>query len=135
MVKKPVKNVKPAKNATPAKNAKPANKAPVVPAIEPSAGKVVESTDNTQPEQKPEVKKPDLNKDNVKHAIAQGKALIKEGKSKADAARLIYATIKDEGKEVIVAAFIEGATLTEKGALTYWYNCRRRADKEEKKSS
>ena len=38
--------------------------------------------------------------------------------------------MKDEPKEVIVAAFIEGATLTEKGALTYWYNCRRKAAKE-----
>lgn len=118
----------------PAKNVTPADEKPVAPAVEPLAGKTVESTENTKPEQKPEVKKPDLNKATVKNAIAQGQALIKDGKSKADAARAIYSAIKDEGKEVIVAAFIEGATLTEKGALTYWYNCRRRADKEDKKA-
>ena len=73
-----------------------------------------------------------LDKKNVKEAIAQGKALIKDGKSKADAAKAIYVLIKDEEKEVIVAAFVEGATLTEKGALTYWYNCKRWAAKETK---
>ena len=76
------------------------------------------------------VKKIDLTKPLIKDAIAQGKAIIKDGKSKADAARAIYAVIKDEPKEVIVAAFVEGATLTPKGSLTYWYNCKRRAAKE-----
>jgi glycerate-2-kinase len=74
----------------------------------------------------------DLSKPTIQQAIKQGKLLIAEGKSKADAARAIYAAIKDEAKEVIVAAFVEGATLTEKGALTYWYNCKRRASKEQK---
>jgi len=64
----------------------------------------------------------DLSKPNIKEAIAQGLAVLKEGKTKADAARVIYAAIKDEPKEVVVAAFVQGATLTEKGALTYWYN-------------
>ena len=72
----------------------------------------------------------DLNQPTIRFAIDQGKALIAEGKSKADAARLIFAAISTEPKEVIVAAFVEGATLTEKGALTYWYNCRRKAAKE-----
>jgi len=76
-----------------------------------------------------EPKKIDLNKPSIKEAIAQGKAIIKDGKSKADAARAIYALTKDEHKEIIVAAFVEGATLTPKGALTYWYNCKRRATK------
>lgn len=76
------------------------------------------------------VKKIDLTKPLIVEAIAQGKAIIKDGNSKADAARAIYALIKDEPKEVIVAAFVGGATLTEKGALTYWYNCKRRAAKE-----
>jgi hypothetical protein len=75
----------------------------------------------------------DLNKPLIQQAIKQGSLMIADGKSKADAARVMYAVIKDEPKEVIVAAFIEGATLTEKGALTYWYNCKRRAAKEEKK--
>lgn len=65
----------------------------------------------------------------IKEAIAQGKVLIKDGKSKADAARAMFALIHDEQKEAIVAAFVEGATLTEKGALTYWYNCKRRANR------
>jgi hypothetical protein len=77
----------------------------------------------------------DLNKPIIQQAIKQGKALIADGKSKADAARTMYVIIKDEAKEVIVAAFVEGAALTEKGALTYWYNCKRRASKEAKKQT
>lgn len=76
----------------------------------------------------------DLDKPAVKQAISEGKLLIAEGKSKADAARAIYASISEEDKEVIVAAFVEGATLTPKGALTYWYNCRRKASKESKQA-
>ena len=82
-----------------------------------------------------EPKKIDLNKPVIKEAIAQGKAIIKDGKSKAEAARAIYALTKDEPKEIIVAAFVEGATLTPKGALTYWYNCKRRATKTVNKSN
>lgn len=73
--------------------------------------------------------KVDLTKPAIKEAIAQGLAVLKEGKTKADAARVIYAATKDEPKEVVVAAFVQGATLTEKGALTYWYNCKRKAAK------
>jgi predicted phage-related endonuclease len=72
----------------------------------------------------------DLDKPLIQEAIKQGNVLIADGKSKADAARAMYAVIKDEPKEIIVAAFIEGAALTEKGALTYWYNCKRRAAKQ-----
>jgi hypothetical protein len=71
----------------------------------------------------------DLNKSVIKEAITKGKALIKEGKSKVEAAMMIFEAIKDEDKEVIIAALIEGATLTEKGAVTYFYNCRRKAKK------
>lgn len=80
-----------------------------------------------------ELKKIDLNKTSIKDAIAKGKALIKEGKSKADAAMVIFEAMKDEQKDVVVAAFVQGATLTEKGAVTYWYNCRRKAAKITKK--
>ncbi len=76
-----------------------------------------------------ELVKVDLSKQSIQEAIAAGTALIKDGKSKADAARVIYAKISSEPKEVIVAAFVAGATLTEKGALTYWYNCKRKAAK------
>ena len=74
------------------------------------------------------------NAERIRAAIEQGQALIAEGKTKADAARAIYNEIKDEPKEVITAAFVVGATLTEKGALTYWYNCRRKAAKEAARS-
>lgn len=110
------------------KEPKSSNKQP-----EPVAEKTSAEATGTEP--KPEPKKTDLNKSKVKQAISQGKALIKEGKSKADAARAIYAVLKDEDKDVIVGAFIEGATLTEKGALTYWYNCKRKPAKEVKKSA
>jgi hypothetical protein len=73
-----------------------------------------------------------MSKPTIKKAIADGKALIAEGKTKADAARAMYPQISTESKETIIAAFVEGATLTPKGAQTYWYNCRRRASKEKK---
>lgn len=76
---------------------------------------------------------PDLGSPHVREAITQGLALIKDGKSKADAARAMYSLLKDEDKNLIVAAFVAGAALTEKGALTYWYNCKRRAGKEAKR--
>jgi hypothetical protein len=74
-------------------------------------------------------KKPDFNKVNIKKAIAQGKELIKSGKSKADASRAIYDLVKDEEKEVILHVFQQGASLTEKGSLTYLYNIRRKLNK------
>jgi hypothetical protein len=74
-------------------------------------------------------KKPDFNKVNIKKAIAQGKELIKSGKSKADASREIYSLVKDEEKEVILHVFQQGASLTEKGSLTYLYNIRRKLNK------
>lgn len=76
----------------------------------------------------------DLNQPNIRAAIEQGQTLIAEGKTKADAARAIYSEIKGESKDVIVAAFVAGASLTEKGALTYWYNCRRKTAKEAARS-
>jgi hypothetical protein len=42
---------------------------------------------------------------------------------------VIYEALKAEDKEVIAAAFVQGATLTEKGAVTYFYNCKRKAKK------
>lgn len=71
----------------------------------------------------------DLNKPLIKEAITKGQALIKDGKSKVDAAMAIYQALIAEDKEVIIAAFVKGATLTEKGAVTYFYNCRRKAKK------
>jgi hypothetical protein len=88
------------------------------------------NTKQTAPESVATTEAPiDLTKPVIKDAIAKGLAIIKEGKTKADAARAMYDIIKAEPKEVIVAAFVQGATLTEKGALTYWYNCKRKAAK------
>ena len=70
-----------------------------------------------------------LSKPSIKSAIEQGSQMISEGKTKADAARHIFSMIKEESKEIVVAAFVKGASLTDKGALTYWYNCRRRPTK------
>jgi len=78
----------------------------------------------TAPKTKPTA--PPVNKEAIKLAIAEGKAAIKEGKTKVEAAVLMFKRIKDEPREVGVAALIEGASLTERGALTYWYNCRRK---------
>ncbi|OAI44279.1 hypothetical protein AYO42_04995 [Rhizomicrobium sp. SCGC AG-212-E05] len=68
-------------------------------------------------------------KETVKAAVAEGKALIKEGKTKVEATTAMFAKLKTADRETAVAAFMEGAGLTEKGAVTYWYNCRRKASK------
>lgn len=89
--------------------------------------KTATTSENTSADAQP--KKIDLGKPQIKEAIAKGKALIKEGKTKADAAMAIFEALKDEEKDIVIAAFFQGATLTEKGAVTYWYNCRRKAKK------
>lgn len=98
------------------------SKTPSLPAEVKKVDKSVES----------EPKKIDLNKEVIKEAITKGKAIITEGKSKVDAAMSIYEALKAEEKEVIIAAFVQGATLTEKGAVTYFYNCRRKSKKMQK---
>jgi len=66
----------------------------------------------------------------VRKAVALGKEMRKDpNTSKADVARRMYEAIADEPREVIVQAFVDGAGLTPKGAVTYFYNCRRRAEK------
>jgi len=55
--------------------------------------------------------------DNVKKAVAMGKEMSKEkDNSKADVARSMYGTLHEESKEMIIKAFIDGASLTLKGA-------------------
>ena len=73
--------------------------------------------------------KTDLNKANVKKAIAEGRKLIKAGKTKADVSREIFPLIAKESREVICHVFQAGIGLTEKGAVTYYYNCRRKLAK------
>ena len=60
-------------------------------------------------------------------AIAKGLEVLKNGGSKADAARSIFEALDGEDREIVIRAFIEGATLTEKGAPTYFYNITRKA--------
>jgi hypothetical protein len=65
----------------------------------------------------------------VRKAIALGKDMRRApDMSKADVARKMFETIADEPREVIVQAFVDGAGLTPKGAQTYFYNCRRKAN-------
>ena len=126
---KPV--IKPATKAATA--AKPAAPVVVPKADKPAAPQETAPVPATEPAPATaaaaEPKKIDMNKQTIKDAIAKGKALIKEGKSKADAAMVIFEALKAEEKDVVIAAFVQGATLTEKGAVTYWYNCRRKANK------
>jgi hypothetical protein len=76
-----------------------------------------------------EPKKIDLNKPSIKDAIVKGKTLLKEGKTKADVAMIIFEALKAEDKDTVIAAFVQGAGLTGKGSVTYWYNCKRKAGK------
>ena len=46
----------------------------------------------------------------------------------------IFRVIGDGSQETVVQAFIEGASLTPAGALTYWYNCKRKLARERKKA-
>lgn len=117
-----------------AKEKAKSKKAAAKPAKEDAKRAEVEQTPATA-DMTPSATKVHLGSPEVQAAIKEGLALIKDGKSKADAAWAIYGKIKDEGKDLIVAAFMIGATLTAKGALTYWYNCRRRASKEAKKTA
>lgn len=73
--------------------------------------------------------KSDLNKANVKKAISEGKKLLKSGKTKAEVSREIFPLIDKESREVICHVFQKGVNLTEKGSMTYYYNCRRRSGK------
>jgi len=82
-----------------------------------------------QPNETTATKKSDFSKANIKKAIAHGKKLIKSGKSKADVSREIYSLVNDEDREVILHVFQQGASLTEKGSLTYLYNIKRKLNK------
>ena len=68
--------------------------------------------------------------DLIAQAILEGQALIAEGKTKVEAAMTIYRHLNESPQEVVLQAFIDGASLTPKGALTYWYNCRRKFSQE-----
>ena len=65
------------------------------------------------------------NPENVRKAVEIGQAAIQSQKTKADAVRMMFPVVFEEPQEVIWQAFIDGAGLTEKGAVTYLYNVRR----------
>lgn len=58
----------------------------------------------------------------VDKAVAAGKASIAQGKSKVDATRAMFPLVEHLPREVIWQTFQEGASLTERGAITYHYN-------------
>ena len=61
-----------------------------------------------------------------RRALEIGKeALIADG-SKAAAARAIYKVLEDEHREVVLRAFVEGATITPKGSPTYYHAIKRK---------
>ena len=68
--------------------------------------------------------------DVIAQAVLEGQAHISEGKTKVEVAMAIYRHLNESPQEVVINAFIEGASLTPKGALTYWYNCRRKFSRE-----
>lgn len=82
--------------------------------------KIVEKTETPKPKDAAAYKK----------VVTLGKSLSKKPENtKADIARQMCELIKSEDKVVIANAFMEGANLTPKGAMTYVYNCRRSANK------
>lgn len=75
------------------------------------------------------------NQEQYSSAVAKGLEVIASGGSKADAARAIYEMLLDESREVVVKAFIEGATVTEKGSPTYFYNVRRQFERKQREEA
>lgn len=90
----------------------------------------VATTEKVEAAPEAEKKPVDLNKEHIQQAIALGKEMTAKGEvTKADVARKMYELIKDESREVIVEAFVQGANLTPAGAQTYYYNVKRKAGK------
>ena len=66
----------------------------------------------------------------INQAVAEGRSLIEQGKTKIEASMAIYNVLKTYPQETVVSAMIDGAKLTPKGAMTYWYNCRRKFNRQ-----
>lgn len=71
----------------------------------------------------------------IAEAVAEGQAAISNGETKIAAAMVIYRKLEALDQETVVQALIDGASLTPKGALTYWYNCRRKLAKERRETA
>ena len=94
-------------------------KTPVIPAATVKSKTVVKAKDLTP-----------KNPANYKKAVDLGKELSKKpDTTKMDVATKMYDLIKDESREIISKAFVEGANLTPKGSMTYVYNIRRKLKK------
>lgn len=67
-------------------------------------------------------------------AIKTGQDLIKKETTKAETAMVMYRLLHEGGcdQETIVDAFVKGANLTPMGARTYFYNCKRKYQAEQK---
>lgn len=83
---------------------------------------------NTNIETKP-IPSP-VNPSLYKDAIRMGQEVLVEQGSKAAAAMEIFKILKDESREVVLQAFIEGANITPKGSPTYFYNVTRKLRKQ-----
>ena len=95
-----------------------------------STKKPEQQTETTADSTPAEPKVIDMSKPNIQEAISIGKEMSKTGEAtKAEVARKMYECIKDESREIIVQAFIQGANLTPAGAQTYYYNVKRKAGK------
>lgn len=70
----------------------------------------------------------------IQDAINIGNDLIKKQTTKAETAMVMYRLLHESGcyQETIVDAFIKGASLTPMGARTYFYNCKRKYQAEQK---
>jgi len=66
----------------------------------------------------------------VEKAVAEAREMMSNGSTKIDAAMAMYRQLESHPQDVVVRAFIDGAALTDRGALTYWYNCRRKRSRE-----
>ena len=67
-----------------------------------------------------------MDADRLKQALSIGLKTLKDSGSKAAAARAIYDLIHMESRDVILQAFIDGATVTVKGAPTYYHTISRK---------
>ena len=67
--------------------------------------------------------------DELRRAISTGISALHHGSTKAEAARQIYGLLVGLPRESIWYAFIYGANLTSRGAVTYFYNLRRNSRK------
>ena len=70
----------------------------------------------------------------IQDAIKIGQDLIKKEITKTEASMVMYRLLNEGGcdQEVIVDSFVKGASLTPMGARTYFYNCRRKYESEQK---